>query len=62
MNEIKMDWQGKMELIEQEGGYASPQLYINGINITRTLWDRLGGGEDLFKIEGEWELTLRRIK
>lgn len=59
---IELKWSGKMELVEQEGGYASPQLCINGINITRTLWDCFGGGENLFKIEGEWELTLKEIK
>lgn len=51
-----------MELVEQEGGYASPQLWIGKTNITNTVEELFGGGKELFKIEGEWELVLRRIK
>ncbi len=58
----KIVFKGKLELIEQEGGYASPQLWIGTENVTISVWEYFDGNEELFKAEGEWELTLRKIK
>ena len=51
-----------MELDEQEGGYASPRLWIGNTDITTAIEDHFAGGKDLFEIFGELELTLRKIK
>lgn len=60
---MKLEWFGKIELVEQEGGYASPQLYIGKDNITNFLWEYFGPNtEELFKIEGKWKLTLEGIE
>jgi len=61
----KLRWKGRIELDEQEGGYASPRLFIGNTNITNAIWNYFGCGNNsaLFEnIEGEWELTLKRTK
>ena len=58
---MKLKWKGKMELVEQEGGYASSQLWIGNTDITTAIEDHFAGGKGLFGIEGEWKLTLEKV-
>ena len=58
MNEVT--FKGKMEFQEQDSGYFSPKLTIGDTDITRTIEHIFAGGTNLFALEGEWELILRK--
>lgn len=56
-------FKGSLELVEQKWGNISPQLLIGNMNVTTELWRLFGGSDmELFKVDGKWELTLRKIK
>ena len=70
----QITFKGKMELQEQEGGYCAPDLVIDGRSVTSEIDQLFAEGESLFiaalpppwirsaTIEGEWELTLRKVE
>lgn len=56
-------FEGQLVLYEQGNDYIAPKLYIGDVNFTKALWNHfVNMTMDSISIEGEWELTLRKMK